>query len=101
VEQQQAKAPLGQFPTIEEFSQCGAGAPLHYAGTMAFKSYKDKLPDSDNKWAPFTSRIDYEVAKWAKLHGASSTAFSDLLAIDRVSLISKMMVNDILNSIHH
>ncbi|KAG2049394.1 hypothetical protein BDR06DRAFT_975296 [Suillus hirtellus] len=83
MEQQQAEAPLGQCPTIEKFSQCGAGAPLYCASTMAFKSYKDKLLDSDNKWAPFTSRIDYKVAKWAKLRDASLTAFSDLLAIDR------------------
>ncbi|KAG2029427.1 hypothetical protein BDR03DRAFT_1018401 [Suillus americanus] len=81
-ERQQAEAPLGQCPTIEEFPRRGAGAPLHCAGTTAFKSYKDKLPHSENLWAPFTSRIDYEVAKWAKLHGAGSMAFSDLLAID-------------------
>ncbi|KAG2029855.1 hypothetical protein BDR03DRAFT_1017832 [Suillus americanus] len=98
-EQQQAEAPLGQCPTIEEFPQRGAGAPLHCAGTTAFKSYKDKLPDSENIWAPFTSRIDYEVAKWAKLCGAGSTAFSDLLAIDggRLSYQNSRELNRIID----
>ncbi|KAJ7845718.1 hypothetical protein B0H14DRAFT_2357953, partial [Mycena olivaceomarginata] len=33
-------------------------------------------------WAPFKSRIDWAVARWAKLRGSTSTAFSDLLAIE-------------------
>jgi hypothetical protein len=40
---------------------------------------------STNPWAPFASKMDWEVAKWAKLQGAGSTAFSDLLVIDGVS----------------
>ncbi|THU75130.1 hypothetical protein K435DRAFT_707628, partial [Dendrothele bispora CBS 962.96] len=36
-------------------------------------------------WAPFTSEIDWRVAKWAKMRGASSSAFTELLAIDGVS----------------
>ncbi|EGO30705.1 hypothetical protein SERLADRAFT_404762 [Serpula lacrymans var. lacrymans S7.9] len=46
-----------------------------------------KLPIAGSKdiWAPFKSDIDYEVAKWAKLQGAGSTAFSDLLSIPGVS----------------
>ncbi|KIK34139.1 hypothetical protein CY34DRAFT_26919 [Suillus luteus UH-Slu-Lm8-n1] len=35
-------------------------------------------------WVPFTSHIDYEVARWAKLRGQGSTAFSDLLNIEGV-----------------
>ncbi|KXN84704.1 hypothetical protein AN958_12223 [Leucoagaricus sp. SymC.cos] len=37
---------------------------------------------TSNPWAPFTSRIDWEVAKWAKLRGPGSTAVSELLSID-------------------
>lgn len=40
------------------------------------------------EWAPFKSKIDWEVAHWAKICGPGSTAFSDLLAIDGVSLLS-------------
>ncbi|KAF8958080.1 hypothetical protein BDZ97DRAFT_1906593 [Flammula alnicola] len=35
-------------------------------------------------WAPFQSKMDWEVARWAKLRGQGSTAFTDLLAIDGV-----------------
>lgn len=37
-----------------------------------------------NLYAPFTSRLDWEVARWAKLRGSGSTAFSDLLGIEEV-----------------
>lgn len=42
------------------------------------------LDGSENPYAPFTSRLDWEVARWAKLRGPGSTAFSDLLAIEEV-----------------
>lgn len=38
-----------------------------------------------NPWYPFNSKLDWEVAKWAKLRGPSDTAFSELLAIEGVS----------------
>ncbi|KAJ6517025.1 hypothetical protein DFH09DRAFT_1251360 [Mycena vulgaris] len=34
--------------------------------------------------APFTSQVDWEVAKWAKLRGSTSIAFTDLLSIHGV-----------------
>lgn len=37
-----------------------------------------------NPWAPFNSKLDWEVARWAKMHGPGSTALSELLAIDGV-----------------
>ncbi|THU86756.1 hypothetical protein K435DRAFT_683009 [Dendrothele bispora CBS 962.96] len=41
--------------------------------------------DGSNRWAPFASKLDWEVACWAKMRGLGSTAFSDLLSIDGVS----------------
>ncbi|KAG2064838.1 hypothetical protein BDR04DRAFT_1130628 [Suillus decipiens] len=38
--------------------------------------------NDENLYYPFASKIEWEVARWAKLHGSSSTAFSDLLSID-------------------
>ena len=38
----------------------------------------------ENPYAPFTDRINWEIAKWAKLRGPSSTAFSELLSINGV-----------------
>ncbi|KAG1869020.1 hypothetical protein DFJ58DRAFT_857358 [Suillus subalutaceus] len=39
----------------------------------------------ENLYHPFSSKMDWEVMRWAKLRGLSSTAFSDLLAIEGVS----------------
>ncbi|KAJ3555685.1 hypothetical protein NM688_g2437 [Phlebia brevispora] len=36
---------------------------------------------AQNPWYPFTSKLDWEVAKWAKLRGPGDTAFSELLSI--------------------
>jgi len=41
----------------------------------------------ENLYHPFASKMDWEVARWAKLRGLSSTALSDLLAIEGVSQI--------------
>ncbi|KAJ3925403.1 MAG: hypothetical protein NXY57DRAFT_1051695 [Lentinula lateritia] len=55
----------------------------------------------ENKWAPFASRMDWEIAHWAKLRGTGSTAFSELLAIDGVSEALQLSYknSDELNSI--
>lgn len=47
--------------------------------------YGASLGSGDNPWAPFNSKKDWEIARWAKLRGVGSTAFSELLAIDAVS----------------
>ncbi|KAJ7864581.1 hypothetical protein B0H14DRAFT_3084418 [Mycena olivaceomarginata] len=36
-------------------------------------------------YAPFNSKLDWEVARWAKLRGAGSTAFTELLKINGVA----------------
>ncbi|KAG1872987.1 hypothetical protein DFJ58DRAFT_713562 [Suillus subalutaceus] len=41
--------------------------------------------NTDNIYAPFALKIDWEMARWAKLQGPSSTAFSDLLSIESIS----------------
>lgn len=38
-----------------------------------------------NEWAPFSSRIEWELARWVKFRGLSAGAFSELLKIDGVS----------------
>ncbi|KAF7372382.1 hypothetical protein MVEN_00098600 [Mycena venus] len=51
--------------------------------TLPYTKYSDLIPQSaDNPWAPFMSQVDWEVAKWAKLRGSTTTAVTDLLAID-------------------
>lgn len=40
-----------------------------------------------NPFAPFLSQMDWEIARWAKLRGPGSTAFSELISIDGVSKV--------------
>ncbi|KAJ7212695.1 hypothetical protein GGX14DRAFT_361455 [Mycena pura] len=64
-----------------------AGAPVPgRAETPAYTAYKNELGgiDEGNPWHPWQSRMDWEVAQWAKLRGSTSTAFTDLLAIEGV-----------------
>ena len=64
--------------------------PDSRAGAVASKGqttddrYSNALGSNRNPWAPFTSEIDWMVARWAKLRGPGSTAFSELLAINGV-----------------
>ncbi|KAG1894665.1 uncharacterized protein F5891DRAFT_1254818 [Suillus fuscotomentosus] len=37
---------------------------------------------ADNIYAPFASKLDWEMARWEKLRGSSSTAFSELVSIE-------------------
>lgn len=49
------------------------------------KIYQHKVGVSENVYTPFSSKLDWEVAKWAKLRGPSSTAFTELMGIEGVS----------------
>lgn len=56
-----------------------------------YDDYKDLLKEtvktaasSDNIYAPFNSKMDWEIARWAKLRGPGSTAFTELLGIEGV-----------------
>ena len=47
---------------------------------------RDAAADThNNPFTPFTSKLEWEVAKWAKLRGPGSTACSELLGIEGVS----------------
>ncbi|TFY64160.1 hypothetical protein EVJ58_g2806 [Rhodofomes roseus] len=66
-----------------------AGKPVPPSSRQASKpgydTYAEMVdPQSNNPYAPFTSKMDWEIARWAKLRGSGSTAFSDLLAIPEV-----------------
>ena len=58
--------------------------PKHvgYAGYSCALGVEDVTA---NEWAPFSTRTEWELARWAKLRGPSSTALSELLKIDGVS----------------
>ena len=89
-EYRQAGARADAHPRVVTYSskhpQSRAGAILRY-GASGDVLYGERVADgsgSGNVWAPFASEVDWKIAKWAKLRGAGSTAFSDLLGIDGV-----------------
>jgi hypothetical protein len=53
---------------------------MEYGGTSQMEH------NGANPYAPFLFRTDWEIAKWGKLRGPSSTAFTELLEIPGVSL---------------
>ncbi|KAJ7768569.1 hypothetical protein B0H14DRAFT_2402665 [Mycena olivaceomarginata] len=74
-------------PFIEKYPGASAGKPASsFMSETSEQVYKSSLADSaaTNPYAPFTSKMDWEIAKWAKLRGSGSTAFTDLLHIDGV-----------------
>ncbi|KAJ6611025.1 hypothetical protein B0H10DRAFT_2193152 [Mycena sp. CBHHK59/15] len=73
-----------QQPFIVEFTDGDAGAPLR-RGEAGYDHYMADLGDPANTWAPFTSKLEWELAQWAKLRGPGSTAFTDLLKISGVT----------------
>ncbi|KAG6905714.1 hypothetical protein DXG01_001151 [Tephrocybe rancida] len=77
---------LHQAPTVIQFPGGQAGAPIPYTAQQPIgeEAYRATLGDANNLWAPFTSKIDWEIAKWAKTRGPGSTSFSELLDIDGV-----------------
>ncbi|KAK7467674.1 hypothetical protein VKT23_004727 [Stygiomarasmius scandens] len=71
---QAGKPLLGSNPTTSNHD--AHNGFIHYQSQVA--------GTNENKWAPFNSQMDWEVARWAKMRGPSSTAFSELLEIDGV-----------------
>ncbi|PIL28221.1 hypothetical protein GSI_09633 [Ganoderma sinense ZZ0214-1] len=75
-----------------------AGAPIPPADLstetseqVTYQHYQQGVDGSDhNPYAPFASRREWEVARWAKMRGPGSTAFSDLLAIDGVAQLLEL-----------
>ena len=61
-----------------------AGASSTNTGNV--DTHQDNAP-AGNPFAPFLSKLDWEVARWAKLRGPGSTAFSELMAIEGVSRV--------------
>jgi hypothetical protein len=76
-------------PFIERFPLGVAGTPISNMGrsTLGYEALRDNL-GPDHIWYPFQSQRDWEFARWAKNRGPSSTAVSELLAIDGVSYLT-------------
>ncbi|KAJ3996010.1 hypothetical protein F5050DRAFT_1799862 [Lentinula boryana] len=73
-----SRSPLIHEPHIVHYPDPCAGALIEFQGEIV-----DEYTGL-NAWAPFGSKIEWEIARWANLRGPSSTAFTELLAIDGV-----------------
>lgn len=73
------------IPKVVRFPNSRAGQPVGTA-LPTHEAYATSLanPSSTNPYMPFASKIDWEVAQWAKLRGPSATSFGELLKIDGV-----------------
>ncbi|KAJ7501623.1 hypothetical protein B0H11DRAFT_1908057 [Mycena galericulata] len=72
-------------PIIEKYPGRSAGKPIPATHSQSSEeTYRSSLNNSTdgNPYAPFASKMDWDIAKWAKLRGSGSTAFTDLLQID-------------------
>lgn len=63
----------------------GQAGAIHSIGIPTMKEFNNTLggPPS-NPYSPFNSKTDWELAKWAKLRGPSSTAFTELMGVTGV-----------------
>ena len=61
--------------------KAGAVLETNKADKYGYTAYANH----SNVYAPFASELDWQVAKWAKLRGPGSNAFSELLKIPEVS----------------
>ncbi|KAJ8481391.1 hypothetical protein ONZ51_g6034 [Trametes cubensis] len=71
---------------IVPFPSPSAGAPIsrHHERT-AYEQFQRHIDAANtNPYAPFTSRLDWELARWGKMRGPGSTALSELLQIENL-----------------
>jgi hypothetical protein len=81
-----AEEELKNKPYVVKFSKGRAGAVYtnndHINGNTAYIS---QISNPENPFSPFSSKIEWEIAHWAKTRGPSSTAFTELMSIEGVS----------------
>jgi hypothetical protein len=81
-----AEAELNKKPYSVKFSGGNAGAVYTDQDSIdGNTAYTSQIDNADNPFSPFSSRIDWDIAHWAKTRGPSSTAFTELMSIEGVS----------------
>jgi hypothetical protein len=71
---------------IEPYHSPLAGAPLAEGESRSdYHGYGQQLRDANaNVYTPFQSKLDWDIARWMKLRGPSSSSLQELLEIDGV-----------------
>ncbi|KAF8337229.1 hypothetical protein F5887DRAFT_890749 [Amanita rubescens] len=77
--------PITEKFEIKHFPGNTAGMPIGQSamGQSGFTAYQSRL-SSSSSYAPFASKVDWEIARWAKLQKISMTAVSELFQISGV-----------------
>lgn len=83
-----AEEVLLKKPFVVKFPSPHAGKVYSRGSQTSDEKYEEVLGNSENPFAPFTSQLDWDVARWAKLRGPSSTAFTELMDLEGVHQIS-------------
>ncbi|EIM79496.1 uncharacterized protein STEHIDRAFT_69427 [Stereum hirsutum FP-91666 SS1] len=75
---------LSSKPVVEKFPNHlgNPGAPVSRDHRHAYERSRDALEDDNNVYAPLSSQLEWDFARWAKLRGPSSTALTELLKIE-------------------
>ncbi|KAG2124860.1 hypothetical protein DEU56DRAFT_963130 [Suillus clintonianus] len=82
--QERAQGQHGFIAVPYPDSRAGQEIRHHADDDAANARYGAQFDDGNNPYFPFCSQIDWEIARWSKLRGPTSTAFTDLLAINGV-----------------
>jgi hypothetical protein len=76
---------LHDAPVVMQFPGA-AGKEYGIGDRTEDEIYQNTVGAMGGIYAPFSSKMEWEIAKWAKERGPSSTAFSDLMSIEGVSI---------------
>lgn len=81
-----AEVELKNKPYIVKVSKGKAGAVFtNHERIHGNTAYISRISNPENTFSPFSSKIEWEIAHWAKTRGPSSTAFTELMRIEGVS----------------
>jgi hypothetical protein len=76
------------MPIVETYPCPHTGEVVDISHHAGYQQYGDHFStQSTNIYAPFKFKLDWNITRWAKLHGPSLTAATELLSIDGVSFI--------------
>ncbi|KAN0137729.1 hypothetical protein V8E53_004485 [Lactarius tabidus] len=85
-DRREAELVLERRPFVTKYPGHMAGAVHSKANLGENQKYGLRIgkESQENLYAPFTSQLEWELARWAKIRGPSLTSFTELMAIEGV-----------------
>ena len=77
---------------VDAFPFGSPGAPIT-GRAQGLSTYDSLAPSTSSPWAPFQSKLDWDVARWVNLRGRTSSAVSELLAIPGVCAFKSYLLH--------